>query len=161
MSVMKYIWAIAILFLSCKTKTTSLNSKEAESVKDSVLLMTARIAGDLSAKGPIAWLDYFEDSPDFFMAAEGSLTFKDYQTARIYIRDTLVNIFHQIILHWDHIRIDPLTSGLASIGAGFREELTDSAGKTISEAGYFSAIAEQTTQGWQLRNAHWSILKPQ
>ena len=122
--------------------------------------MTEHIVSDLSVKGPIAWLDYFEDNPGFFMAVEGGLAFKDYQSANRYIRDTLVKTFRQISLQWDHLRIDPLTPNLASIGAGFHEEIIDSSGRKLSQGGYFSALAEKTFRGWQFRNVHWSMLKP-
>jgi len=35
--------------------------------------MMTRIAWDISEKGPIAWLDYFEDGPDFLWPGAGHL----------------------------------------------------------------------------------------
>ncbi|MDP4218787.1 MAG: hypothetical protein Q8927_21540 [Bacteroidota bacterium] len=59
-------------------------------VKDSVIRLAEAIARDVSSKGPIAWLDYFDDSPGFLMANDGNLAFRDYQTAKKFIQDTLV-----------------------------------------------------------------------
>ncbi len=156
---MKYLWPLIFLLNSCNTNDSALSSKESEIVKDNVSQMTANIVSDLKVKGPIAWLDYFENSPGFFMAVQGALAFGDYQSANTYVRDTLVKTFRQITLQWDHLHIDPLTSTLASVGTGFHEEIIDSAGRKISQEGYFTALVEKTIRGWQLRNVHWSLLK--
>ncbi len=157
---MRNKWIFVILFVSCRSNlNTKMSSAEVSRVKDSLTAMTDRISRDLSERGPVAWLNYFEESPNFYMASDGAIAFKDYQTARTFIRDTLVKTFKQILLHWDHMRIDPLTPDLASIGSDFHEELKDLSGKSAMSDGYFSAIAEKTAGGWQLRNAHLSISK--
>jgi hypothetical protein len=156
---MKYRWLFIILFISCRINNAPLNASEMELVKDSVKAMTDHISKDLSVRGPVAWLDYFEDGPNFYMASDGLLVFRDYQSAGKFINDTLVKTFVLIILRWDQLRIDPLSINLASVSSGFHEELKDSAGKSIFTNGYFSAVAEKTSHGWQLRNTHWSILK--
>lgn len=159
---MKYKWLFIILFASCRGNTNAtMSSEELALVKDSVTAMIDHITDDLSTKGPVAWLDYFEDGPDFNMASDGALVFKNYQTASNFIRDTLVNMFARINLRWEHLRIDPLTNHLASIASDFHEDLIDSTGKSITTNGYITAIAEKTSCCWQLRNVHWSILKPQ
>jgi len=58
------------LFASCKSGHQDFNAVDTDSavVKDSVTALTINIAHDLAAKGPVAWLNYFQDSPDFFMA---------------------------------------------------------------------------------------------
>lgn len=153
------LWLSAFLVVSCQPDHSTMNSAEIQMVKDSVTALTTNISKDLLAHGPEAWLNYFEDGPDFFMAADGVLAFKDYQAAKTFIEDTLVKSIRRIELHWSKLRIDPLTVRLASIGTDFHEDLTDSAGKTIVADGYFTAIAVQTTRGWQLQNLHWSIVK--
>jgi hypothetical protein len=152
-------WLLICLFISCQTNHSTPNSKETELVIDGVSLLTSNIAKDLSVYGPIAWLNYFEEEPGFFMASDGKLAFKDYQSANIFIEYTLVKTIPKVKLHWNNLRIDPLTSSLAAVGADFHEDLTDSAGKTFPVDGYFTAIAEETSHGWLLRNLHWSVLK--
>jgi hypothetical protein len=151
-------WILLMLMSSCQSKNNERNTAEQIS-KDSASIMMTQIARDVSEKGPIAWLDYFEDGPDFFMASEGGLAFKDYPSAKIFIENTLVKSIKHIDLRWDHERVDPLNSSMASVAADFHEELTDSTGKTVQEQGFFTGIAEQTTSGWQLRNAHWSVIR--
>jgi SnoaL-like domain len=148
-----------ILFISCHSNNSNLRADERSLVKDSISLMTVNITNDLSAHGPVAWLNYFEDVPDFFMAVDGEMAFMNYQSAKIFIQDTLVKTIRKINLQWSHLRIDPLTTQLASIGADFHEDLTDSTGKIIQGDGYITAIAVQTNEGWKLRNLHWSINK--
>ena len=128
-------------------------------VRDSVYKMTASIAADVTAKGPTAWLLYFEDTPSFFMASDGRLAFPNYDSARNFINNTLVKSIRTIILKWQDIHIDVLSPELANIAASFHEDIADVAGKTISIDGYFTALTHRATAGWRLRNAHWSIIK--
>jgi hypothetical protein len=153
------ILAMSCWVVACHTNTQSLDAKETNLVIDSVRRMTANLINDLSNHGPVAWLNYFEESPDFFMVSSGQLAFKDYQSGKTFIEDTLVKYFVKINLQLNQLRIDPLTSNLASIGAGFHEELFDSTGKMALADGYLTALVKQTNQGWKFRNLQWSLLK--
>jgi hypothetical protein len=126
-------------------------------VKDSATNLMNAIAKDISHDGPIAWLKYFEKSPSFFMASDGQIAFTSNDSATAFVQNVLVKNINKIQLQWSNIRIDALTPTLASIGANFQEELTDVSSKKLPVNGYFTAIAEQTQTGWQLRNLHWSI----
>ena len=128
-------------------------------IKDSVEGMFDSIAKNVSASGPIAWLKYFENTPDFFMASDGQLALPNHDSAAVFIKNTLIKQISKIKLQWNNIRVDPMTAELASVGADWSETLTDFDGNAISQSGYFTAIAERTSQGWQLRNAHWSVMK--
>lgn len=153
------LFAISLV-VSCKRNHAKLNAADRALVKDSVTNMAANIAADISKNGPRAWLNYFEDTPDFFMANEGQLVFQDHQSAKTFILNTVVKNILQIKLRWEHIRIDPLTSRLASIGADFHEDQTIASGKNLSIDGYFTGIAHYDGHRWKLRNAHWSIKAP-
>jgi hypothetical protein len=74
-------FVVSMLF-SCKRNHAKLSKEQNALVKDSVSRMAANIAADISKNGPRAWLNYFEDNPDFFMANEGQLVFKDYPSAK-------------------------------------------------------------------------------
>ena len=143
---------------SCKNNAESFTPQERSIVQDSVRLMADSIAKDISAKGPVIWLRYFENTPDFFMAADGQLAFPNFDTATNFINHTLIKIMPKIQLRWTNIRIDPLSTKLASFSAVYHEDITDPAGKTTAYDGYFTGIAHQTSQGWKLRNAHWSSM---
>jgi len=121
--------------------------------------MMSGIATDISAKGPIAWLDWFEASPDFFMASEGMIVFANADSASSFIRNKLVKQIHTIDLRWDNMRIDPISDNFAVVAANWKENLTDFSNNKISEGGYFTGLAEKTSKGWQLRNCHWSVSK--
>ncbi len=157
-----FLLLIGIIFFAeyCRSKSVEPLSIKGSSVKDSVKLMMVNLSGDLAVKGPLAWLDYFENSTDFFMASDGSLAFPDYPSAKSFIENKLAKSIKHIDLHWNHLRVDPLTPSLASVGADYHEDLTDSVGKLLPGEGYFTALAEETSHGWQLRNLHWSIIKP-
>jgi hypothetical protein len=148
------------VIVSCNCDQKQLNTKKTTIIKERVKGMMANIETDVSKNGPRAWLNYFEDTPDFFMANEGQLVFKDHQSARAFIIGTVVKIIPYIKLRWEHIRIDPLTSNLASIGADFHEDQVTNTGKKLSIDGYFSGIAHYEGHDWKLRNAHWSVKAP-
>jgi hypothetical protein len=157
---MTRIVLVALIFTSSLSSAqTPFSPAKRALVADSVNRMMQGIARDITANGPSAWLIYFEDSPDFFMASDGKLAFQDHESARLFIENTLVKNISHINLIWSDIRIDPLTPGLASAGATFHEEISDSAGKITPYDGYFTGVAERTDRGWQLRSAHWSSLK--
>jgi hypothetical protein len=154
-----FIFCVFSISLSCNNNTDSLTQQQAIEVKDSVQKMIDMTAKDISHDGPIAWLKYFENTPDFFMASEGQLVFPNNDSATTFIKNTLVKQIQKVELHWSNIRIDPLNNKFANVAATWKEDLTDFANNTISEGGYFTAVAEKTSQGWQLRNAHWSVTK--
>ena len=114
------------------------------------------IAHDISARGPAAWLRYFDSTGHFSMVNQGRLTFPDLDSAAAGVHQFAAGI-RQITLTWSDIRIDSLTPRFAAAGAAFREEMTDTKGHPMEFAGYFTAVAEATPSGWRLRNAHWSM----
>ena len=156
----KALCAVALLaglLASCHTATTTMTDEAAAQVRSAVQKMADSLVIDLSREGPSAWMKYFEHTPGFYMASEGKLAFPDIDSASVFINTVLVRNIHGIQLRWSGLRIDPYTPGLAGMAATFHEDLTDAAGNTIPQDGYFSGTAEKTATGWQLRNAHWSI----
>src|SRR5476651_1591199 len=127
----------ACLAFSCKSNT-QFGAAENKLVKDSVTQLTANIEKDISAKGPAAWLDYFENSTDFFMASQGQLAFDSRKAASEFIQNTLVKSIPHIKLKWTNVKIDPLSPDIAAVGAYFHEELTDASNKTQLFDGYFT-----------------------
>lgn len=150
---------ILTLILSCQGSSPYLSSGQAHEVRDSVLRLAEMTAKDITAKGPIAWLDHFEDSPEFFMVNEGTLALPNYHAACSFINTTLVKVMPKITLKWSAIRVDPLTSEIAVMAARFHEDAADASGKITPYDGYFTAIIHKTAKGWKFRNEHWS-LKP-
>ncbi len=129
-------------------------------VTDSVNLMTNNISRDLAVKGPVAWLDYFDDSPKFFMVSDGQLSFSDYPSAQKFIKDTLVKNMSKITLQWKDKRINIFSGHVASICSGFHEDITMANGQTVTFNGYFSGMVIWTPKGWKFANLHWSTPKP-
>jgi len=156
-SLLAFISLITALLCSCYGNNTSMSASRSQAVKDSVLQLADLTAKDISARGPIAWLDHFEDSPDFFMASDGILAFKNYQTADTFIKDTLVKAISKINLRWSAIRIDPLSPEIATMAASFHEDISYQSGKITPYDGYFTGTAHETEKRWKFRNAHWSL----
>jgi hypothetical protein len=150
-----------IVFTGCTYSNPQLIGVESSAVKDSVTQMAARISIDISTHGPAAWLNYFENSPGFFMASDGMLVFKDYKTAKTYTLDTVVKNFKKIDLSWKNLKIDPLTANYASLGADFHEDITLANGQSLSIGGYVTATAHFDGSKWRLRNMNWAIKAPE
>src|ERR1700722_106367 len=90
-----------MLFIkSCRIHTDSLTKKQSTIVKDCVRQMYESIATAVSHEGPLAWLRYFENSPDFYMAADGQLVFPNIDTATNFINNVVVKIMPKIELRW-------------------------------------------------------------
>ena len=158
--IVKYLGVLllaGIFLVSCKSQNAPLSEQDSQMVKDSVSLMMTNIPKALAAKGPAAWLNYFEDAPGFFMASGGDLIFKDYPSAKSFILTTLVKSISKVNLRWSNIRIDPMTPQLAAIGADFHEDLTAVNGTMMPVDGYFTATAGLGNGKWKLKNLHWSI----
>ncbi len=149
--------AAGSLMVACKSNPKQSAAVNRAVVKSAAADMMTNIQRDVSGKGPIAWLDYFDDSPDFFMVSDGSLVFQDYDAAKAFITNTLVKTIPHIHLQFTNVRIEALTAKLASVAAGFHEELTDPTGKILPVNGYFTGIAHLSGNTWKLRNANWSI----
>lgn len=158
------VLAITFLFLSaCQqvdngNKAAATNSKP-ESVKTEVLKMSNNIAHDLSVGGPEQWLNYFEQTPGFFMANEGQLAFANNDSATHFVKEVLAKNIMKVNLTWSNIRVDSLSPTLAVMAAHFHESLIDKANNTIPADGYFTGTVEKTADGWKLRNLHWSTYR--
>ena len=149
---------LILLISSCHNNTDSLTQAQSSIVRNSVQQMVDSIAKAISHEGPVAWIRYLENSPLFYMASEGQLAFTNNDSLANFLRNTYSKSVSKIELSWNKVRIDPFTSKIAGVAAIFHEDITDFAGKETPSDGYFTGIARQTSQGWQLQNAHWSII---
>ncbi len=152
-----------ILLSSCR-QNDNMNppapqTSNAGSVQKGVRQMAADIAHDISVAGPVAWLNYFEQNPNFFMANEGLRVFPNNDSATHFVKDILAKNIVKVNLTWSNIFVDSLSSKLAVLSANYHEDLIDKDNQTIPQDGYFTALAEQTSNGWMLRDLHWSSLK--
>ena len=149
-----------MLVFSCNYSQQQLTPEQISGLQKDVFKLTSNISADISTKGPVAWLNYFENSPDFFMASEGQIVFHNYASAQSFIKDTLLKSISKIKLQWGKIRINVLNTQLASIGSDFHEDITSlTTNQTVPVDGYFTSTAVLTASGWKLRNLHWSVKK--
>ncbi|MCO5949147.1 MULTISPECIES: hypothetical protein [Mucilaginibacter] len=148
---------IVTMAFACRQKIAKLTPADSAMVKDSAVKLMVNIENDISAKGPAAWLNYFDDSPGFFMASDGKIAFASYPSARKFVLDTLVKIIPRIKLVWSNVKAVALANDAVFIAAGFNEDLTDTKGLTQHTHGYFTAISGLNDGRWKLKNLHWSI----
>jgi hypothetical protein len=158
-------WKLALLLaVSCgacnsQDGSRALRPERAAEVDREVKEFMAMVAHDVTQDGPAAWRKHFSDGPAFFMAVDGRLQFPDSASATTGIQEVTRTIKH-IELKWRDVRVDPLTPGLAGIGAGWHEVTDLADGKRLETDGYFTGLAEQRNARWQFRNAHWSTAGP-
>jgi hypothetical protein len=141
-------------------EVSSLTPAHTAALVDSVRAFALAVARDVTREGPGAWRGHFAKSPAFFMAAEGRVVFPTSDAATRGIQE-LGQVIRHIELRWgDSVRVDPLAPGLAVLAAPYYEVRVDTAGKRVEETGYFTGLAEHAVDGWQLRDAHWSVVSP-
>lgn len=133
----------------------SITPARAATVEREVRQLMQSLAHDVTQQGPLAWLKYLEAGPSFFMAVNGQMAFPDGTAAREGTQSFARTMQH-VELQWGDLRVDPLTSQFALVGAPWREIRVDMAGRRIEDAGFFTALAEFRDERWQFRNAHWS-----
>jgi hypothetical protein len=140
-----------------REKIPTLSAEQSVAVTNGARNFLANVAGDVTKRGPLAWLDHFDDTPVFFMAADGRLAFSDGMAAMRGIKELPGKIAH-IELRWEEpIRVDPLTPTLVMVAMGWQETIVDPAGHKVEQAGYFTGLAELGSAGWKFRDAHWSV----
>jgi hypothetical protein len=154
------LWSAACSHEGPVPGASTLTPAHAAALADSVRAFALALAGDVTRDGPAAWRGHFARSPAFFMAAEGRLVFPTSDAATDGI-EQLSRVIRHIELRWDDsLRVDPLAPGLAVLAAPYYEVRVDTAGKRVEETGYFTGLAEHAVDGWQLRDAHWSVISP-
>ena len=152
---------VAITFIVClpsggATYSPAVTTDEAVRVDRAVRAFMQTVSHSVTQDGPLAWLKYFDQSPTFFMAVNGQMAFSNTSAAQEGTRKFAQTI-RQIELKWgDDLRVDPLTDEYAVVGVSWREVQVDTAGHTVTETGYFTALADYRDGHWQFRNAHWS-----
>src|SRR5271165_6866986 len=88
----------------------------ATSDADAVRAMAASIERDIGQRGPLTWLDYFDDNPGFFMASDGELQFADIASARRFMTDFAKGVA-RLDLKWGAIRVENVAPGAATMAA--------------------------------------------
>ena len=158
----RFLLLAAITFAACApcgaggSHSYSVSPDEAVAVDRAVRTFMQTVSHSVTQDGPVAWLKYFDESPVFFMAVNGQMAFPSASAAKEGTRKFAQTI-RQIELKWgDDLRVDPLTHEYAVVGVSWREVQVDTAGHSITQAGYFTALAEYRDGHWQFRNAHWS-----
>jgi hypothetical protein len=137
-----------------------ITADQKQSVENDVRKFMLSVGHDVTQNGPTAWLKYFADTPDFFMASEGAMAFPTSQAAQQGTEAFAKTINHMQLLWGDDLRIDPLTPNLAVVGTSWHEIRVDTQGKTVDEVGYFTGVVEKRNGQWEFRDAHWSSLHP-
>ena len=150
--------ALAACFLDAAgaSPSRSLTPDGATSVDAAVRTFMQTVSHSVTQDGAMAWIQYFDTSPAFFMAVNGQMAFPNPAAAQEGTRKFAQTIRH-IELNWgDDLRVDPLTSEFAVVAVSWREMQVDIAGQSITETGYFTGLAEYREGHWQFRDAHWS-----
>ena len=101
-------------------------------------------AKDIFYDGPLSWLKYFKNTPEFYMASGGQMIFPSHDSATKFIKELVKQIQKKIELRWSNIRVDPMSNKFANVAVIWNKDLTDFSGNQTSHRGYFSAVSEKT-----------------
>ncbi len=118
-SVFGLLAAMACVTCGLPVSRQQLEADHADAMRDSVEQFFESIIGGLSEDGPIAWLQYFEESSEFFMASDGKLLFPSSDSAKAFVRGLSQKI-SAIQLRWIDLRVAPISPGTAVVGASYR-----------------------------------------
>lgn len=158
----RFLLVAAITFAACvpcgagASHSCSVTPDEAVAVDQAVRTFLQEVAHSVTQDGPLAWIKYFDASPAFFMAVNGQMVFPNPSAAQEGTRKFAQTV-RQIELKWgDDLRVDPLTHEYAVLGVSWREVQVDTVGHSVTQTGYFTALAEYRDGHWQFRDAHWS-----
>lgn len=139
--------------------TSPLDSDQSAAIEDSVTRLFESIPASLAENGPIAWLPYFDEGPEFFMASDGVLVFPSRDSATVFVRG-LAERISTIELRWVNMRVASLGPGVAVVGAAYEETVTDTAGTAIEFGGFMTGVARHHEDGWRVQSLHWSSPVP-
>jgi hypothetical protein len=137
-----------------------ISESNCQTMNEGVHLMADAIVKDLHNEGPIAWLKYFSNSNQFFMASNGMLVFPNIDSANSFVPKYAKQI-QRVDLLWTDIRVDSLTPDYGIMAATYHETIISATGVQDTPSGYFTGVVEKTVKGWKLRDAHWSTLNSQ
>jgi hypothetical protein len=162
MRIARYVLIVSLLAsIGCYRPSADnavMTTDQKQAVENDVRKFMLTVGHDITENGPNAWLKYFANSPEFFMASEGAMAFPTSQAAQQGTQAFAKTINRMQLLWGDDLRIDPLTPGLAVVGTSWREIRVDTQNKTADQSGYFTALAEKRDGQWQFHDAHWSAL---
>lgn len=149
-------FAASVPFGVAASRSHRVTRDEAAAIDRAVRAFMQTVSRSVTQEGPVAWIKYFDASPAFFMAVDGQMAFPNTAAAQEGTRKFAQTI-HHIELKWgDDLRVDRLTNEFAMVAVSFREIQVDTTGRSITESGYFTGLAEYREGHWQFRNAHWS-----
>jgi|ERR1700735_255752 hypothetical protein len=138
----------------------ALTPERATAVDSGVRAFMRDVAHGVSQDGPSAWRKYFADTPAFFMAVNGKIAFGNSAEVTTGLPQVALAI-KTIELKWgDDLRVDPLASDIAVVGATYHELQVWADGHHVEDSGYFTGVPQFRNGRWQFRDAHWSAPVP-
>jgi hypothetical protein len=140
----------------CQTPAPRPAGGAAPAAEAGVRQFLAEVAVGVSRDGPAAWQRYFATGPQFFMASDGVLAFRDGTAAIVGISAAAREIRHIELTWGNDARVDVLGPDLAVVGLSWSEVRDLADGAHLTDGGYFTGVVEQRAGRWQFRDAHWS-----
>jgi ketosteroid isomerase-like protein len=125
------------------------------SALDSARALLASVPTALGDRGPAAWLDFFEDTPSFFMASDGAIAFADRVTAETFLDDFSRKV-SGMVLEWHQPRFEDLGGDIVAVTASYDETIRMRDGTESSFGGHMSGVIRRQGGRWRFQHLHWS-----
>lgn len=144
-----------IVLVGCGAAPAHGPGTRAGSAVDSARALLVSVPTALADRGPSAWLDFFEDSPSFFMASDGAIAFSDRSAAETYL-DGFSRSVSEMALEWHEPRFEDLGGDVVVVTASYDETIRMHDGTESSFAGRMSGVIRRQANRWRFQHLHWS-----
>jgi len=147
--------AFGLVLLGCDGAPRQAPVAADDAALEGARALVTSIPAALAERGPSAWLDYFEDSPSFFMVSDGAIVFADLPAARDFLAGFAARV-SALTLSWHEPRYENVGGGVVVVTAGFDETIRMTDGTESSFGGRMSGVVRRAGDGWRLQHLHWS-----
>jgi hypothetical protein len=151
--------SVFLLFsmVSCGKKSSVLTVKENEAIIDTIRQTLTNYYADIKKDGLTAEFKYLDHSPEFYWAPPGFNAPITYDQVEKGVKDNAAK-FKSVDNTWLSLRVDPLTSELASYSGTIHSVASDTTGQVGDYKLIETGLLIKRKDGWKLFRGQTSVL---
>lgn len=154
-SLLRLVPLIFLVHACDPAPSANISSAESQQINLEVQLFMDSIPEGLADDGPMAWLRFFEDTPQFLMASDGQIAFANRESAVTFL-DGFSPTVSTMSLTWKDMRVELLSSSTATVASAYHESITSTDSTTVSFGGFVTGVVRKGDDGWKVQHLHWS-----
>jgi hypothetical protein len=145
---------LSLTILLCCCKRSGNNSQaERATVSNDINGMLAALADSITKNGFAGWIGFLDDSKEFKWVSWGSTRSYDSLVVRLRLGD---RSFHFFAVHWDSVRIEPLSANEATLFAICSQSAVDASGQEATLALDVIANLRKIDRYWKFHSCSMS-----